>query len=253
MKLFLYPYGPSNGCAALADRVGAKRIKRQGSKFRPGYDRLVINWGSTRPSVANPNWLNSPAAVDNAGHKYKALARMYRAGVPILEFTRDYHEAKEWLHEGEVVVVRHKMRGHSGEGIEIVEDVAKLPDADLYTKYFKAKEEYRVHVLDGKVIDIQQKRKRADIPAEECNYKVRSHANGFNFCREGVELPDCCADASIRAVAALDLDFGAVDIRYNAKTKRCAVMEVNTAPGLEGTTLDKYADAFTELLQKFMV
>ena len=40
MKTFLLPYkAGSAGCRALAERIGAKRIKLQGSRFRPGYDR----------------------------------------------------------------------------------------------------------------------------------------------------------------------------------------------------------------------
>jgi D-alanine-D-alanine ligase-like ATP-grasp enzyme len=45
------------------------------------------------------------------------------------------------------------------------------------------------------------------------------------------------------------LDFGAVDIIYNAKRNECYVLEVNTAPGLEGTTVEKYATKFASELK----
>jgi D-alanine-D-alanine ligase-like ATP-grasp enzyme len=48
---------------------------------------------------------------------------------------------------------------------------------------------------------------------------------------------------SISAVNTLGLDFGAVDLIV-AKDGRVYVLEVNTAPGIEGITLEKYVKAF---------
>jgi glutathione synthase/RimK-type ligase-like ATP-grasp enzyme len=63
------------------------------------------------------------------------------------------------------------------------------------------------------------------------------------FCHDKVKpLSEAAKEASIRAVAALGLDFGGVDILVK-KDGSCAVLEVNSAPGIEGTTLDKYAEA----------
>jgi D-alanine-D-alanine ligase-like ATP-grasp enzyme len=48
---------------------------------------------------------------------------------------------------------------------------------------------------------------------------------------------------SVEAVAALGLDFGAVDI-IEDKEGNFYVLEINTAPGLEGHTVTSYAKAF---------
>ena len=92
-------------------------------------------------------------------------------------------------------------------------------------------------------MDVQQKRLRRGTEKNDLTYKVRSYANGWVFCREGIELPQCVTDASLAAVKCLALDFGAVDVGYNRKEDRAAVFEVNTAPGIEGTTLEVYANA----------
>jgi len=254
MKTFLLPYkAGSAGCRLLAERIGAKRIKLEGSRFRSGFDRLVVNWGNSRTDVSNPHWLNDPNAVLKASNKLRAFDIMTREGVSVPTWTDDMDRAMGWLEAGEVVVARRKLQGHSGEGIVVMEGKEDFVRAPLYTKYFKARDEYRVHVFDGKVIDIQQKKKRADMEKDQVNFQVRSHANGFNFCREGVDLPPECAEEAIKAVKALGLDFGAVDLRFNQHYNKACVLEVNTAPGLEGTTLDKYSDAVAELLQKIGV
>ena len=124
----------------------------------------------------------------------------------------------------------------------------RIVDAPLYTKYIKKADEYRIHVFDGRVIDVQQKRKRRSIPNEEIDYQIRNTAGGWVYCRDNVDCPTSCNDLAIRAVAALGLDFGAVDIGYNRHDKSPCVYEVNTAPGLEGTTLTKYREAIERRL-----
>lgn len=256
MKVLLLPYkAGSNGAKVLAANIGVRRIKLENSKFIPGNNKLVINWGNSRPGFAQGTWLNEPSCVKLASNKLYSLEVMSVEGVPCVEFTTSRSKANEWRISDTMVVARNKLTGHSGEGIEIITTEEQVVDspARLYTRYFKAKDEYRVHVMGDKVIDVQQKRKRDDVPKEEANYMIRSHDNGFNFCREDVDLPDVCVAAALAAIKALSLDFGAVDIRYNDKSKECAVLEVNTAPGLEGTTIETYTKAFTELFQNFNV
>ena len=48
----------------------------------------------------------------------------------------------------------------------------------------------------------------------------------------------------LRGIQALGLDFGAVDILYMASNDTAKVLEVNTAPGIEGDTLVDYYNAF---------
>lgn len=53
---------------------------------------------------------------------------------------------------------------------------------------------------------------------------------------------------AIKAVNALGLDFGAVDIVTEKNTGIPYVLEVNTAPGNEGTTTQKYVDSIIEYI-----
>jgi len=143
---------------------------------------------------------------------------------------------------------RHLLRASQGRGLRHVGRDGVLQRAPMYTRYVRKADEFRVHVFDGQVIDVQQKRKRRDVPNDDVNYQIRNARYGWVFCRDGVQAPDSVLDAAIAAVAALGLDFGAVDIGYNRQRSMPYVFEVNTAPGLEGTTLDSYVMAFNRKL-----
>lgn len=140
------------------------------------------------------------------------------------------------------------INGHSGAGIVIASSPEEIVDAPLYVEYIPKKEEYRVHVFKGQVIHSSRKARKKDVPDEEVNWKVRNHKNGFIFQHENFELPEECVVKAKEAVALCGLDFGAVDIIWNDKQQKAYVLEINTAPGLEGKTLEAYANAFKECL-----
>lgn len=167
----------------------------------------------------------------------------------IPEYTTDYQTAVDWVLAGKVVLNRTQLNGHSGAGIIVaarVEDV--VVGCPLYVVYRKKKTEYRVHVAFGRVIDVQQKLKRRDYDGD-VNYAVRNHHTGWIYARENVEASEVRDALAVRATHLLGLEFGAVDIIYNERDNAYIVLEVNTAPGLEGTTVTKYVEAFTARIQ----
>jgi len=92
------------------------------------------------------------------------------------------------------------------------------------------------------------KRKKREIDNEEVDYQVRNHANGWVYCRDNINPDSSVISNSLDAVAALGLDFGAVDVIWNEHHQKAWVLEVNTAPGLEGTTLTKYVSAINKVM-----
>ena len=167
------------------------------------------------------------------------------------EYTTDFMAACRWLAQGSTVVERHVLNGHSGEGIRLVEPGGneELQRAPLYVKYVPKNQEYRVHVCGGEAVDIQRKARRKDLPDEEINWKIRNHDNGFIFARnEDGQVPPDVIDQAVRAVKALGLAFGAVDVIFNDKAQEAYVLEVNTAPGLSGETLAGYVRRFQDYL-----
>lgn len=262
MRPIIYPYkfgsgGARNLSNGLRERGWrAKRVRPDGN-YRPYRNHVIVNWGcSTRPEWQvgiGIKWLNVWDAVRNASNKLTAFQKLREAGVQVPDFYTDPVEANAVRQEGGTIVARTVLQGHSGEGIVMCEpneglSVLDVP-APLYVKYIKKEREYRIHVFGGRVIDVQQKRRRHEVPNEQVNWQVRNYRNGFTYCRDNVDVPpDGMCDQAIAAVAALGLDFGAVDIIWNARTGNSYVLEVNTAPGLEGTTIQKYVEAIELIL-----
>ena len=123
-----------------------------------------------------------------------------------------------------------------------------LPDAPLYTQYVNKRKEFRVHVCANKVFDVQQK-VRSSRYQGVAGFEVRNTANGFIFQRMGITVPDSAYFEAIKAITALGLDFGAVDVIWNESQDKAYVLEVNTAPGLEGSSVLNYARVISELVR----
>jgi len=251
MSIYLYPYKTgSRSCRALAMALGARVIRRESSAFREGRGRPIINWGAS--NVPYTVALNPPQLVGIAGNKRMAFDSLAHANVSIPSYTSLVRPANQWLDDDQVVVARQILTGHSGAGISIINPGDDLPEAPLYVKYIPKRAEYRVHVTDfykddqhePLIIHIQQKRRRIDVPEEEVNWQVRNHDNGFIFATENVDAPQMVLDESKKAIRALGLHFGAVDVILNEGRQCAYVLEVNTAPGLEGQTITRYAEAF---------
>lgn len=195
--------------------------------------RYKVFRGPSKPDKINFQW-GRPGP-----NKLQAFEKFHEHGVPHVPYTARKETAQAWLRKGSTVFAR-TTGGQGGSGITIVEEGGNLPDRPLYTKYVKKKKEFRVHVFQGEVIDVQQKRKRNGI---ENGGLIRNLANGWVFCHEDIVEPTGLRDAGLAAVRALDLPFGAVDIIWNERENRCYVLEVNTAPGLCETTAGKYSEA----------
>jgi len=250
--MYIFPYRKgSRTVSRLALGVPLRKIKINNSKFVGNKNQIVVNWGCSdinNKQAFKCKLLNHPDDVNIASNKlffFNLLGQ--REWLP--DWTQERAEAKKWLKDGNVVC-RTVLTGHSGVGIVIARSIEEMADAHLYTRYIKKKDEYRIHVFCGEVIDVQRKARRANVPDEEINWQVRSHNNGFIYMREGVErisYLDRLRELALETVERCSLDFGAVDIIYNKGRNTCYVLECNTAPGLEGTTLTTYCEAMRKI------
>lgn len=239
------------------------------------YD-CVINWGLTSEylkskgitlNAKSHTLINDPNAVSVAVNKLKALRAISKTGadypyVGVIPFCTDMTGLEDWTK----VVCRHLLKGSCGRGIEIVDARSQLiPNAPLYTKYIRNRIEFRVHVLDNEVMHIQRKirlteENLANFP--ERSKQIRNMDNGWVYSSNINTEEDMHIDYTTmltphakHAVMKLLLDFGAVDliVPINRRTKEPTdepmVLEVNTAPGLKGTTLNRYYSYLHRLIK----
>lgn len=251
-KIRIMPYKASKGARRLADALkddgfNVMRLKVTGSAYRGFPSHLIINWGcSDRRTIREGiEMLNDPNAVKIAQNKTDTFAALGR--VPTPDWTTDRDVAASWIQEGYKVYCRTLTRAREGRGIVVATTEDQLVSAPLYTKGLEIAREVRVHVFNSEVIDFSQKKKmgserREEEGIEEVDMDVRNHKNGWIFARADVRLPDEAGQMAVDAVTTLGLDFGAVDMVITPQ-EACRVLEINTAPGLEGTTLERYKEA----------
>lgn len=178
--------------------------------------------------------------------------RQYEAfrqnNIPHPEWTTDINVAEQWHRDGHTVLGRTLINSFGGKGINVFDEESGFNrniNCKVYTKYKKKKHEFRIHVFNGNVIDFAQKKKRTEANrADAINTKIRNFKNGWVYCREGIALNPAIATLAISALRSVGHTYGAVDIIWNEYENQAYVLEINTAPGLAGSTINSYAEAF---------
>jgi hypothetical protein len=235
--MIIVPYNWYSASAKkLADKLDCWLVSKQ-----KVITQKAINWGCSELWTDDPDLvLNQDYAVKRAVFKKKLYFHLGFNGIPTVENTDDKEVVKKWLDKGNTVFAREDGL-FGGKGITILNQGDEVPDADFYTKYIEKRKEFRVHCTKFGVFDITQKKRKRD---EVQNEYVRNRKNGWIFARQDLKIPNNLEELALKTLKELELDFGAVDIIYDLDEKKLKVLEVNTAPGLEGTTLLKYVEMF---------
>lgn len=266
-RLWFLPYnnaseGLKNIAQILMNKLEVKLIKSNPleSNFKASKGKTVINWGnSTLPAhVDGCTIINHPDALHFITHKGRFFDR-FKDVARLPQYTKSNKEAAEWApaepREGiPFAMARTVLQGHSGEGIVEIysaNDLKKIKDGTLITRYVPKKSEWRLHfsVKDG-LFYTQKKVRRNEVA--EPNWRVRNFENGFNFANGEdytKEVPKDVVEQAKKVFAASDLHFGAIDVIYNERHDQAFVLEVNSAPGATGTTADKYAEMIERLIK----
>lgn len=242
------PYkGYSRSAKALARALGFKRlvVDPARSRFKRRPRDVVINWGNS--SQSHRATLNAcPTALLRATNKL-AFFQHFKDADYVPQFWTNQEDIPD---DAFPVVCRTVLTGHSGTGIVLAKLRSELVPAPLYVKYVPKTEEYRIHVglISGQpsIIAIQQKKRRLN--HDQPNWQIRNYGNGFTYAREGVDPPARVLGVAVDCLVRSGLDFGAVDVGYHEKYG-AFVYEINTAPGLEGSTLDDYVRYFEEVIR----
>ena len=115
-------------------------------------------------------------------------------------------------------------------------------EPQYYSKKENIVEEYRVHMFRGRSIRAGKKVQRPMRPDGHTpsHAWIRSFDAGWIIAYENFQSTKEMRSIASKALKALGLDFGAIDIAKTADGK-LLVLEVNRAPGVEGGTVEAYA------------
>lgn len=278
---------PSNGAINLKEALGATLLRSTRSSYTGRRAGAVINWGCINietyrlarvAEAAGRPFLNNPHNVSLVVNKGAFFAKM-RADLPqfTIPFVDNFGDAYDLVELGSRMYARTILNSHSGKGIvlmvnahdaerEAIQRVVNggsmpvyrpgdnihrsLGDCSLFTQGVAGKRtEYRVHVVSGQVILVQQKRRKEDW-GNNPNYNslVRNVESSWIYAVNDIDRLglDAVKEAATQAVLTFGLDFGAVDVIYKHQTEQAFVLEINTAPGLDqdGSALTAYTEAF---------
>ena len=227
-----------------------------GKRVKDGHENVIVNYGNSRvpkaPLLGVPlRWLNHPSCIKNASDKLESFKLFALHKVPCVTWTTNPVDAAKWLAEGHRVFARTTTVGKKGQGIVICEPNNLLRKAPLWTKEFRKHKEHRVHVFQGKVIDVTQKKRMTSEKVKARGYErqkdIRNKANGWVFAHQNILWDNKLGEMAIKAIEAVGLDFGGVDIlsRWKGgKLVEAVVCEVNSAPGMsKSKTFEAYINS----------
>lgn len=239
-----YGNGKSKSAKVLAEYIRVKRIKVTGSRFVGKNGDIVVNWGMPQNKLPNVMYLNPIEAVSIASNKLQTLSTLSMRGVSAPRW---------WINKADIpdnvdkLMARTLLSAHSGQGI-VAGTKEEVPNAPLYTEYIKKVAEYRVIVVANEAIDIKCKMKKRDFEGERSE-EVWNLSNGYVFARNSSTFHFKLPSLAVEALKALGLCYGAVDIIEDSEG-RLYVLEVNTAFGLEGTTINLVGEAILNVLRR---
>ena len=212
----------------------------------------IINWGNHMFSNDTLFDLNVPSAIATTSNKTTARMILQQEGVAV---PKTYFPGPDsnlsWTKTCNYPIIVRPSHHHKGSNFKVYSDPTSLAaflwgNYDWYaSELFEKTHEFRVYVGHGKVLFVHSK------PLVEgeirANYAINHESWPVIKWSEHIESVNV---ESIRAVTELGLDYGAVDIMYNANTDQVAIAEVNTSPQITTPyTSGKFAEYFSWVIR----
>ena len=249
-KIYLYSNIPSNGAKDLVHAIGATRLRKfdgmdfwiKNKKIQLSPGDAIICWGRLLPELDGIKILNPGKNLS----KLDEMWALVNSGIPTITIKDNATKPSEGF------IARSKY--HVG-GNDLLNTPAR---PDFYAKKEPLVKEYRIHSFNQRSIraGVKQPRDGFQVVGSEADFKlgldahpwIRSYDGGWRINYDDFQSTKDLRELAHKAVKALKLNFGAVDIGERADGTRL-VLEVNKAPGLEGGTLEAYKRAIEKWLE----
>ncbi len=238
-----------SGASSKTGRDLLNKFKPLSTKaFRKRTDKklntdVVLRWGSTESfsRLRSRLELNSLEAVTNASNKKRMMEILVASGIPTPKIlfspsTQSTEVVDEYRDDSGGFFIR-------GANQEVrYDDEVRTGDLYVSMSVENKRREYRVHVFNGEVIAIYEKipndpENTKLFKAHNCHFELKNKDN----CKLNLANQQVCIDA----VNRLGLLFGGVDVLRD-KDKNIFISEVNSAPALNSTNIDRYITKITE-------
>lgn len=279
----------------VTGKLLAERLECECGTKKPSSSKNVICWGTKTTediTLNNPVVLNHPNNIRVNRNKFTALKKMSDNDCNVAPFTTD----TSLIGDGDFsypIIARTKYH-QGGAGFWLClnnEHVSKAVEegAQYFQKYINIKDEYRLHVVKGKIIYAVKKVPRDNLKeAFKAHWKkvisnyaakkevsldentfdfvlnrfarkmatsvdmiVRSNTRGWKFSRVKLtSVREDLKEEARKALEGLGLDFGAVDCCIDIDKDKPYVIECNTGPGLEGSSLDAWVSKFEKIFSE---
>lgn len=235
---------------------------------REGEPEFVINLGTTEEYKIGSTFLNNREMVRTSSNKKAARQTFLEHEIPA---------PKLFLRGSDVdtfPVVGRTSYHSKGQGFWFCKNAREVQSAvqagaTHFMEFIPNTREYRVHTFIKAKSVGNEERSPEDYVSVKISEKVwqgegdpnpdepqKNHEFGWTFLgpqnRREEEL-DVVRNVAKQAIAALQMDFGAVDVMYRVKTKRPYVLEVNSTPSLSddnADTCERYASRILKTLGK---
>lgn len=254
--------------------------------------KSVIRLGSsteledTASQGGNRIELNSTTAISISSNKLKMKRSFLTKDVATANWSYYEHEAdvfwshrqgeepialtrEAWLESLEFPLVAKKHYGSRNNGNTKIDTLEEfnvwLENKDLrkfiFEKYYSYSREYRLHVSEDGCFYTCRKMLKSDAPPEVRWFRNDQHCVWILEENEAFDRPTnwtAIVNECVKALQAVGLDFGAVDLRVQSSTKNNGrprenpsfiVVEINSAPSFGGVTEEKYLEILPELLK----
>ena len=248
--LYIWYSSSTNSTAkALAQSLGAK----YGKRIPPRNARAVLCWGAKiQPEDVGRDltYLNDKVVINKIENlqlnrdKVLSLKKMQDYGVKVPNFCIGYDEVLRKIDEQRITmpIIARKRTHQGGSGFELClckRDIRRARNKGVshhFLQYIPNDKEYRLHVFDGEIIRVSKK-----LGQEGCNNWKRNHDEGWTFTDLDINelLTRGIKTEAKKAIEAMDLQFGAVDI-IKSDFGEPYVLEINSGPGLMERGLTEY-------------
>lgn len=191
-----------------------------------GTPPLVLNWGASDSLPADLVVLNRPDAVRIASDQVESLRRLGELAPRTVLRPDDLH-----LLQSERVVGKQR-HGARGSGKAVIASDAPWSERvryDLFQEFVTDRDEYRVSLLNGRVVSAYLKQPPAGADPQDLRPEWRHQLVQT--------LPAAVIATAREGARRIGLDYAGVDVIVDRHSGRTLCLEANAAPGMSEQTL----------------